>query len=149
MTVSICVATEVLAHFCSSVYVLGFPLYDTFICCLAYRMNDSSLWPINLHNYLRSLHRSQARWPPSFCMEPSSIMSEAYVPMNKPSNMTDHPFISTSHRSDTLKMMLYMRAFLNWCDFSSAEGNTCLGFSMTYLLTAFDVIHSKVHWGRN
>lgn len=45
--------------FCPSVYVLWFSLYDIFICCLAYRMNDSSLWPINLHNYLRSLDQSQ------------------------------------------------------------------------------------------
>lgn len=59
MTASICVATNNLTRFCPLAYVLGDFLHDIFICCLAYRMNDSSLWPINLHNYLHGLHRSQ------------------------------------------------------------------------------------------
>lgn len=114
-------------------------LYDIFICCLAYRMNDSSLWPINLRNYLHSLHQLQ----PSVCMEPSYIMSKQHVPMNETSNMTDHPFISTSHHSDTLKIMLCMWAFINWCDFSSAERN-CVPAHICLMLYAVKYIEDII-----
>lgn len=47
--------------------------------------------------------------------------------------MTDHPFISTSYRSDTLKMMLCMGTLINWCDFSSAETNNALTYSHKHI----------------